>query len=257
MKICYIDPVGDSSWVENIRAYLSRYAAPGTEVAVRALRRGLPEHLTYCAYEAMIGPDLLHAVKQAEQEGFDGCIIGCFYDPFLTAAREVCSRMVVTAPAEAALHLGATLGDTFSTIVVGRKSVPEMRSYARALGFGERQASFRALDIDVLELQEDPGRTEARLRGEIAKAIAEDGAESILLGCTMQLGFFEQAQEEFGVPVIDAMVAPLKYAEFLCECRRAAGWYFSKIGRYAAPDADELARWGTETLRGSHDQEGA
>lgn len=249
-RILYIDPVGDDSWLAPIRSYLEKFAAPDTHLDVRCLRKGLPEHLTYHTYEAMVGPDLLHAVRRAEQDGYDACIIGCYYDPFLTEARELCTTMVVTAPAEAALHLGMTLGDTCTTIVVGRKCIPEMRRYAGHLGYGGRMASFRAIDIDVLDLQEQPGITEDRIRDEVRKAIAEDGAECILLGCTMQLGFFQQLQEEFHVPVIDAMIAPLKYAEFLCECRRAAGWYFSKAGLYAGPDPSELQAWGTETLFG-------
>lgn len=245
-RILFINPVGYAGWDREVREYLEPYKDEDTELDVVSLSPGLPQHLEYHYYEALIGADLLHAVKRAEVDGYDGCVIGCYYDPFLKEAREICERMVVTAPAEAAMHIGTTLADTFSTIVVRRKCIPDMRSNVYNHGFERQLASFRSLEIGVHELKKDPERTKNRMREAIHEAIEKDGAEAILLGCTIQLGFFRALQEEFGVPVIDANIAPLKYAEFLCGLKQKAGWYFSQKALYETPSRTELAAWGVE-----------
>jgi allantoin racemase len=75
---------------------------------------------------------------------------------------------------------------------------------------------------------------------EINLAIKEDKAESVILGCTMQFGFFEQLQKEFSVPIIDSMLAVLKYVELLVEIRDKMNWYTSKVGGFATPDRAEI-----------------
>jgi allantoin racemase len=65
----------------------------------------------------------------------------------------------------------------------------------------------------------------------------------IVLGCTAEFGFYEQLQVELGVPVIDATVAPFKYAELLGELARL-GWRTSELGGYAPPPKDEVAAFG-------------
>ena len=65
-----------------------------------------------------------------------------------------------------------------------------------------------------------------------------------MLGCTAEFGFFEQLQQELGVPVIDATVAPFKYAELLGDLARL-GWLPSKVGGYASPPEAELEALGS------------
>lgn len=251
-KILFINPVGHDTWDQEVKDYLEQYKAADTELHVTSLERGLPEHLEYSYYETLIGEKLMHRIKKAEKEGYDACVIGCYYDPFLETAREICTHMVVTAPAEAAMHIGTTLGSSFSVLVVRNKTAPQMREYVWHRGNEKYLASFRSLEIGVQELQRDPEYTKVRMREEIKKAVEEDKAEVILLGCTIQMGFFKQLQEEFQIPVIDANIAPLKYAEFLCDLRDCgAGWYTSKAGMYEAPPEAEIKRWGLETYFGT------
>lgn len=59
--------------------------------------------------------------------------------------------------------------------------------------------------------------------------------------------FFKELQEEFRIPIIDANVAPLKYAEFLCDIRDCGtDWYVSKSCKYETPNEEELREWGTD-----------
>ena len=66
----------------------------------------------------------------------------------------------------------------------------------------------------------------------------------LILGCTAEYGFNKNMQAELGVPVIDAVTAPFKYAEFLAEMAGRFGWYPSRMWGSEAPPQDELEDWG-------------
>jgi Asp/Glu/hydantoin racemase len=241
-RILWINPLGTSVFDATIGAELRRVKRPTTEVEVRSLKRG-PHHLEYHAYEAWVTPDVLTAVVVAEREGFDAAVIGCFYDTGLRPAREVATRIAVAAPCESAIHIASTLGDSFSVIVGRRKWVPEMRDNVTRYGYRDRLASFRVVELGVHDFQHNPDLTRERLTGAAHEAVTKDGAEVVVLGCTAEYGFFESLQAQLGVPVVDATVAPFKYAELLADLAEL-GWRPSKIGGYATPSREELEAFG-------------
>jgi allantoin racemase len=241
-RILWINPLGTSVFDATIGAELRRVKRPDTDVEVRSLKRG-PHHLEYHAYESWVTPDVLTTIVAAEREGFDAAVIGCFYDTGLRAAREVATRIVVAAPCESAVHIASTLGDSFSVIVGRRKWVPEMRDNLTRYGYRDRLASFKVVELGVHDFQADPERTRQRLTAAAEEAVTKDGAEVVVLGCTAEYGFFEELQSKLGVPVIDATVAPFKYAELLAGLA-TLGWRPSKIGGFAAPPREELEAFG-------------
>ena len=248
-RVLWINPVGTDLFDEPIRELLEQIKRPETTVEVVSLPRG-PHHVEYHYYESLVLADMLHEVKRAENEGFDAAVIGCFYDPGLREAREITERMIVTAPAEACLLLACSLGHKFS-IVVGRdKWIPKMEENVVRYGIKDRLASFRSVDLGVHDFQADPPVTEARLKAAAQEAVEKDGAEIIILGCTIEFGFFRRLQEELQVPVLDAVVTPFKYAEYLVELRDRFDWKHSKIQGYESPSLEEIATWGLEAQYG-------
>lgn len=236
-------------YVAPVRAE-ARRAPDGMASAVRpenaltkiGLARG-PRHLEYHYYETMALPDLVHTIVEAEHRGYDAAVIGCFYDLGLQEGREMANRLVVTAPCEASLHLAATLGHRFSIIVGRRKWIPQMHDNVRRYGMDAHLASFRTIDLGVPQYHTDEADTARRFREAGRRAIEEDGADVIVLGCTASAGFFTELQDELGVPVIDSALAAIKYAEHLVELRDRFGWSHSKRGGYESPPAEELATW--------------
>jgi allantoin racemase len=243
-RILYIDPVGVEVVGEGLR-YLMEQKREGTDLTMVNLPRG-PEHLEYRYYEALVLVDILHLIKEADSQGFDAAVIGCFYDVGLQAAREVAERMVVVAPCEASAHIAATLGDTFSIIVGRRKWIPEMMENVVRYGMKERLASFKSVDLGVLEFHQDEEETARRFREVGREAVERDGAEVLILGCTATYGFYRELQEELAVPVIDSMIAAFKAAEFAAELKNRLGWIHSKIGAYESPPPEELSAWRLE-----------
>jgi len=248
-KILFIDPVGTNLFDQPIKEYLETAKRPETQVDVVSLQRG-PMHLEYHYYEALVLADTLHAVRKAELDGYDAAVIGCFYDPGLLEAREITERLVVTAPAEAAMHIATTLGHTFSILVGRRKWIPKMHENVVKYGFSDQLASFKSLDMGVYDFQKDPAKTAQRMRDAAREAVEVDGAEVIILGCTIEFGFYKELQEELGVPVIDAILAPFKYAEFLSELKGRFSWTHSKIYGYQSPPRTEIAEWKIEEQYG-------
>jgi allantoin racemase len=242
-RLLWINPVGISSYDVPISDAMRDEAFPDTRIDVCSLKGVKMEHLEYNAYEMVAAGPTMGAVRWGEAQGYDAAIIGCFYDPFLRAAREITSRMAVTAPAEASLHIANTLGERVSILVGRSKWIPEMHENVTKYGFKDRLASFRVLRMTVSEFQKDPACTEERILEEAMKAVKEDGADVIVLGCTIEFGFYKKVQEQVGVPVIDALVAPLRYAELLADMRQRQGWGMSNALGYEMPDADELNAW--------------
>ncbi len=241
-RILYIKPSAYDTMNAEIKKYLENYKEDGTEVDVVSMPRG-PKHLEYLYYQSIASHEILKAVKKAERDGYDAAVIGCFDDPALYAAREICDNMFVTGPGEAAMQIASTLGGSFSIIVGRDKWIPQMRENVHKYGHAGRLASFRSLGLGVLDFHADPDYTAKQMRQQVQKAITEDKAEVIILGCTMEFGFFEELQKEFGVPVIDVMLAAFKHAEFLTGLKQKMNWFTSKTITFASPPAEEIREW--------------
>ena len=242
-SILYINPVRDDDPQE--MAILAGVVDGQTQLEYRSLGTG-PEYLQYKTYRAAILMRLVSMIRQAENEGFDAVVVGCFLDPGVEEGREITKDTLVVGPGEASMHLAATLGNSFSVLVTHRNAVPEMESRLKNVGLRDKLASFRSAEIGVLELQRDRPATLKRLRDVAEEAIESDGAEVIVLGCTGAHGFHEQLQRDLGVPVIDPGIAAVKAAEFLVELKDRFGWAHSKIGAYETPPEEEMLKWQLE-----------
>jgi allantoin racemase len=239
-RLLWINPVGSTEFDAMIKKYLNSEVGYEFTVDVTSFKKG-PLHLEYSFYEALVGIDILKTIYQAEQMHYDAAIIGCFYDPFLFESRELVN-IPVTAPAESAMHIASLLASNFSIIVGRKKWIPQMQENVFRYEMDRKLVSFESVDLGVLEFQKDRKETEKRLTEAAERAITK-GAESIILGCTIELGFFRKLQKKLEIPVIDAVLAPLKYAEFLVEIKNKMGWQTSKKGRFESPPASELKNW--------------
>lgn len=253
MRILWINPYGNDASDQDMRALLAEIKHPDTRVDVVSLPPDRPHHVEFHAYEALVLEDIVQLSFHASGK-YDAVVIGCFYDGGLREAREVSGKAIVTAPCEAATAIACSLGNTFSILVGRRKWIPKMSENVHLYGHGRRMASMRPLGLGMRDFQIDHDRTCERLMTEGRKAIEEDGAEVLILGCTAETGFQAKMQDTLGVPVIDAVKAPFKQAEFLAELARRFGWYPSRAGGSEAPPLDELNDWSlfdrSSTVRG-------
>ncbi|WP_063740156.1 aspartate/glutamate racemase family protein [Amycolatopsis jejuensis] len=169
---------------------------------------GGPSSIETRGDEARVLPAVLDAVEKATVEGVDGIVLNCFMDPALGAARES-TQLPVAAPAQSAMTLATTLGDRFSVILPAASGAPIVTELAHAYVGRERLASVRGVEMPVAELREHD-RLVTALCEQAERAIAEDGAQVLILGCTGMCGVttaFRAALAHHDVPVIDPTVA--------------------------------------------------
>ena len=245
MRILWIDPiVEDRTYTSALRMALDAARRPDTELEIISLPAGpAPRHLRYHAYEALVVAEIVRMVYR-QSANYDAFIIGCFYDLALREAREISGRAIVTAPCESSIAIASQLGNTFSVLVGADKAIPKMRENIRAYGLEPRLMSMRPLNMAVLDFQAQAERALDAMLREGKRAVEEDRAEVIVLGCSAEVGYHQTLQDELGVPVIDSALAPFKYAEFLAETAQRFGWYPSRRWGSEPPPADEIAEWG-------------
>jgi len=246
IKIMYLNPVGFDAYDVFFAEMIKKHKFPNSEIHVASLPSsvGLMDNLEYRTYNALIASDLIKATRQASIEGFDVLIIGCFYDPFLLDSREISGDMIVVGPCHSSIEIALKLSNSFSVIIGQKKWQHEMQSTIIEYGFGDHLASFRDVAMTVSEFQVDHGLTEKKLMEAARLAIEEDGAESIILGCTLEFGFFEKIQNEFNIPVIDPSLAALKQAEQSAILKNQFGWKPSRHWSTEAPPEDDISRFG-------------
>src|SRR5262249_3818456 len=153
-RIYWLNPVGTNEYDPLMVEALQREVDLDTEVVVDSLSEG-PCHLEFHYYGALALPESIRRLQEAERDGFDAAVMGCFYDPALKEIRGVIVEMPVVFPAEACTYLAATMGDKFSILVGRQKWVPAMRDSVERYGLGGKLASFVTLDMGVQDFQRD------------------------------------------------------------------------------------------------------
>lgn len=230
MKIMYIVPgvmaqtdLGIRE-LERRKRILETHAWVGTSVDIIDIDKG-PRSIESSYEEYLSVPETVKKAVQAEKDGYDGIILGCFGDPGLEALREMV-RVPVVGPGETAMQVASLLGRRFSIVTVLDSVVPSLERLAGRMGLAGKLASVRAINIPVLALQKDKALTINRMIEESRKAILEDRADVIVWGC-MSMAFMEVSErkpESLGVPVVNPAIVSLKILEGLV----AAGLAHSK-----------------------------
>lgn len=215
-KILVVLPVATDLFNESHRRLLKKYASKGFDVEVANIKYGT--HSVECYFdENLNAPYIVEEVRKAEEKGYNAVIIDCFFDPSVEAAREIAEIPVVGCK-EAALHIACMLGPKFSIIGPGGPPFAKLlNSSIREMGLTSRLASIRTIGLMVLDIEEDRKMTVDRLVEEGKRAIDEDGADVLVLGCTGLSDAAEEykLQERVGIPVVDPLLAALKIAESL------------------------------------------
>jgi allantoin racemase len=196
------------------------FARPDTEVSHSILTDG-PPSVESRFDEVLASPGVLRRAVEAEQDGADAVLIDCMGDPGLAAAREITSALVL-GPAQTALHVALLLAQNFSVVTTSLAVVPMLQDLLDEYGLSDRCRSIRAVDVPVLSLG-DEERLRAGLEAESLRAVEEDGAHAIVLGCTGMRGWAEHLSSHLadkghhGIPVIDPALTTLKIAEALVD----------------------------------------
>jgi len=230
MRILLVNPNTTASMTETIAAAARSVAGAATEIVAVTSSMG-PASIEGYYDEALAVPGLLVEIAAGERAGARAAIIACFDDTGLDAARAMAAIPVIGL-CEAALAVASFIAQRFTVVTTTERSRVPVEALVQRYGMVGR-ARVRAADIPVLALDDPASGAIHKLRNEIARAMAEERAEAVVLGCAGMADLVQQLRREFELPVIDGVAAAVKQAEALV----ALGLSTSKRGAYASPVA--------------------
>lgn len=153
-------------------------------------------------------------------------MIDCFRDPGLYAARELVDIPVLGAN-ESSCHLAARLAPRFSIMNILLETEYLIRKLVARHGLLQHLASVVTVNIPVLDLERDPERSISTITQAAEKAVKEDGASAIVLGCTGMSSLVEGIRSRLGARGINVpVIEPLRAAVY-----DAISWILMGVSR--------------------------
>jgi allantoin racemase len=229
MRIKVINPNTTASMTEKIGEAARRAASPGTEIIAVNPTMG-PVSIEGHYDEAIATLGLLEEVRGGEADGVDGYVIACFGDPGLLAAREL-ARGPVLGIAEAAMHAASMIASGFSVVTTPGRTRAIAEELVQRYGMTRACRAIRATELTVLDLEVEGSDARHVILEECRRALVEDHAEAIVLGCSGMADLADEIAAELGIPVIDGVGAAVKFTEALI----GLGLRTSKAGALAFP----------------------
>jgi Asp/Glu/hydantoin racemase len=206
---------------------------PDVQVEIRNITEGHPDIESRTNW-LQNGMPVVELAQSIANDGFDGIWLTDFDMCGVEAAREVIDIPIIGGfPASAFAAL--MLSQRFSIITILQSTLAMQRGHPQTYGIQDTFASIRAIDCPVAQL-DNVDVVVVRTFEAALKAIKDDGAQAILLGCT---GFVDVASrvstllgEALGayVPVIDPNQAGFSFLVSLVRMKvRPSRLTYSKV----------------------------
>jgi allantoin racemase len=227
MRIHVINPNTTASMTKKIGVAAKAAASPSVEVRAVNPDFGPPSIEGYFD-EAFSVPGLLAEIAKARDA--DAFVIACFDDTGLEAAR-CATEAPVVGIGEAAFHMASLIAEKFSVVTTLSRSIAAIERNLAKYGLAARCVRVRASNVPVLALEEPGSDARRTIEAEIRRALLEDGAEAIVLGCAGMTDLVRELERSVGAPVLDGVACAVSLAESLVRI----GLRTSKRNTYAPP----------------------
>lgn len=224
MQILIVNPNSTVTMTAKIEHAARQIALPDTQL-IAVNPTDTPASIQGYRDEALCVPGVLELIDRHRDA--DAVIIACFDDTGLDAARCVTDSPVVGI-GEAAYHMASMLANKFSVVTTLARSVPALEHNLARYGLATRCARVRSSEVAVLELEAGNDDAVARISAEITRAIDEDRAEAIVLGCAGMTDLADSLARQHGLPVLDGVACAVS----LCESMVRLGLRTSGLGGY-------------------------
>ncbi|PKZ65285.1 Asp/Glu/hydantoin racemase [Gordonia terrae] len=236
MRILVANVNTTESMTEAIADSARSVASPGTEIVGITPRFGADScEGNFESYLAAIA--VMDAIL-AYPEPYDAVIQAGYGEHGREGLQELLKVPVVDIT-EAAASTAMYLGHRFSVVTTLDRTVPLIEDRLKLAGLDQRCASVRASGLGVLELESDPERAVKAIVEQSTRAVADDHAEVICLGCGGMAELEEQVREATGVPIVDGVRSAVTIAEGLVRM----GLSTSKVRTYAPPREKKITGW--------------
>jgi allantoin racemase len=257
MKICLVTvaqsvPGFEDFWFSVIQKGFSKILRSDTQVVQKALKVGLadPKDFVNPYFSHLNRTSIVETVIEAEREGYDAAVVGCFADTGVKEARAVVDIPVI-GPAESTMLLACMLGRKFAIICANLPGlVPQHEEQVREHGLWDRlipdgiRPDIHAFEDTWTKSFADP-QFAADGVAERAKELVADGADVIVIGCCgigpfcSAAGLHSIRLDNRNIPILDAQLVAFKAAEMAADLRGSLGLPFTSLPR---PTPDDIKR---------------
>ncbi|NLL37453.1 MAG: Asp/Glu/hydantoin racemase [Fretibacterium sp.] len=218
-KILIINPNSSTEMTQAIHASAVAFAGDQMEVVTVPTPGTSPFIATYEDH-AVAAPGMMQLLRENE-DSFDAFVIACHGDPNMDLMKEMTNKPVVGI-GEASMKMATMLGHTFSVIAPVERTMPNKKALIDKYGITRDLASIRPANVEK-------GSTDVeRLTAAGRRAVEEDMAEVLVLGCAGFAGLDKAMEKELNVPVLDGVICALIIASGLARY----GTSISKKRRY-------------------------
>jgi len=218
-RILVINPNSSLEMTEAIHRNACAFAGNDMDIVTVPTPGTSPFIATYEDH-ALAAPGMITLLRE-NQDAFDAFVIACHGDPNIDLMKEITTKPVVGI-AEASMKMATMLGHSFSVIAPVERTVPNKKALIDKYGLARDMASVRPASIE--KEPDEAGRLIAAGR----RAVEDDMAEVLVLGCAGFAGLDKRMERELGVPVLDGVICALIIASGLVKY----GVSISKKRRY-------------------------
>jgi allantoin racemase len=240
VKLLVLNPNTSASMTAEIAAAARAAAAADTEVVTMAPRFGSAAIDSAAeSYLSAVGVmDIVTRLLAADAFDFDAVVLAGFGEHGKDALQELLTVPVFDI-AECAAHVAHLIGRRFSVVTTLARSIAPIEDRLALAGLAAHCASVRACGWGTAEVDADPTAAVDAIVTEAAKAISEDGADVIVLGCAGMAGVTAAISAKLGVPAVDGVAAGVSLAQAVA----GLGLTTSKAGVYAPGPPNTRTYW--------------
>ncbi|MFH0844404.1 MAG: aspartate/glutamate racemase family protein [Pseudomonadota bacterium] len=236
MKIWYEFPrpvSGAEGFYTRLSANWEKVGNPDTELVIKAPKKGTAEFrysiVGHMYADFLRATEMVEGVVQAEKEGYDGAVIGCFGDPGLDVL-EALVGIPVMGPAKAAIITGQIMGSKMVIITLPNfeKKIEKLISLYGAQDLFISYRPCRSFDISLEQFQEEDRVADNFIK--IAREAIGDGADVVILGCCncSTALTYNGITDVDGIPIVDGAIAAVKLVETMVKFKEAGLWRSKK-----------------------------
>ena len=236
MKILVVNPNTSRSMTQTIDAAARGAASAGTKILTVQPFFG-PEAID-CAMEGYLSAVAVIERITAIAEPYDAVVLAGFGEPGREGVQEIVEVPVMDI-AESSAHVAQMIGRNYSVVTTMQRSVGAIEDRLSLAGLSARCASVRACGLSTADVDRDPEAAAAAIVAEAERAVRDDRAEVICLGCGGMAGLDEMITSRLGVPVVDGVAAGVRLAEAVA----GMGLRTSKVCTYAPPEPNLINGW--------------
>lgn len=240
MKIFVLNPNTSVTMTAEIDAAARAAAAPGTEIisaqptfGAAAIDSAAESYLSAVGVMDVIATQLAAGTFDA-----DAVVLAGFGEHGKDALQEMLDVPVLDI-AESAAHVAHLVGRRFAVVTTLARSIAPIEDRLLLAGLAAHCVSVRACGLSTAEVDADPAGAVAAIVAEAERAVTQDGADVICLGCAGMAGVTAAITEKLGVPAVDGVAAAVGLAQMLV----GLGLSTSKAGVYAAGPDNPRTHW--------------